>query len=204
MPPKTASNSIKELLVNSNILPVTPKKETLPHIHLKLSEIKYEYELDSLSDFKILQIVRNPYDRMVSSYFHKLRMGDIFGNKKIEFQKFLELILECKTINNFPSCLYEDYTIVNKSITSKIHWGGSRLFESQSRWNDLNYDFNFFKLEDLKNDTSHFSKIVGAETQKLKIINKNTIDIDYSTFLTEHNKSLIEKIFYDDFENFSY
>lgn len=203
MPPKTASNSIKEMLRMSGVNLLPPKKQTLPHIHLKLSEIKNEYELVNLLSYNIIQVVRNPYDRMVSSYYHQLRLLPNSKFKEIDFQKFLELLLECYCHQNFLECFYEDLSFIDKSIDSKIHWGGSRLFNLQSSWNDLNHDLVYFKLEDLKVNISPLSDFMGLELTHLPKINNNPIT-DYSNLLSSKNKELIEKIFVKDFETYSY
>lgn len=203
MPPKTASNSIKEMLRVSGVDLAPPKKQTLPHIHLKLSEIKTEYELGNLSDYNIIQVVRNPYDRMVSSYYHQLRLLPNGNFSKMGFQEFLELLLECNNPKNFLECFYGDLTFVNESINSKVHWGGSRLFNLQSSWNDLNYDLVYFKLEDLKTNIKTLSDFIGTKLTQLPKINNNPIT-EYSNLLSPENKVLIERIFYKDFETYSY
>jgi hypothetical protein len=203
MPPKTASNSIKEMLRISGVNLTSPKKQTLPHIHLKLSEIKNEYELVNLLNYKIIQVVRNPYDRMASAYYHQLRLLPNSKFKEIGFQKFLELLLECYYHQNFLECFYEDLTFIDNSISSKMHWGGSRLFNLQSSWNDLNHDLFYFKLEDLRVNINPLSDFMGIKLTHLPKINDNSIT-DYSTLLSPKNKELIEKIFVKDFETYSY
>ena len=204
MPPKTASNSIKEMLRVSGVELTIPKKQTIPHTHLKLSEIKDQYDLERLDKYQIIQVVRNPYERMVSSYFHYLRLTPNTEYGKLTFQKFLELIFECVNSSNFLDCFYEDLEFVNNSIQSKIHWGGSRLFYPQSSWNDLNFNLVYFKLEDLSFSTLFLSEFMGVKLHNLPKINTNNSVTDYSHLFSQENKTLIEKIFLDDFETFSY
>jgi hypothetical protein len=204
MPPKTASNSIKEMLRMSGVNLTPPKKQTVPHIHLKLSEIKDQYELENFGQYKIIQVVRNPYERMVSSYFHYLRLAPNSKHSELTFQKFLEVVLECYNSSNFLNCFYDDLEFINNSINSKIHWGGSRLFNSQSSWNDLIFNLTYFKLEDLGVSTSLISEFMGVSLCNLSRINQNNSTSDYSHLLSPINKSLIQKIFFEDFERFSY
>jgi hypothetical protein len=204
MPPKTASNSIKEMLRMSGVDLTTPKKQTIPHIHLKISEIKDQYNLESLDKYNVIQVVRNPYERMVSSYFHYLRLIPNSEYGKLTFQKFLELILECSKSSNFLNCFYNDLEFINNSIKSKIHWGGSRLFDSQSSWNDLDFNLTYFKIEDLSSSMSSISEFMGINLCSLPKININNSVTDYSQILSPVNKLLIEKIFFSDFEKFSY
>ena len=68
MPPKTASNSIRTTLEEQGVV-FLKDTQKLPQVHLKLSEIINRYDIDNLDDYKIIQIVRNPYSRFVSSFF---------------------------------------------------------------------------------------------------------------------------------------
>jgi hypothetical protein len=62
MPPKTASNSLKETMEKNGIkFSVPSQKISTPLIHLKLNEIIKNFEVNDLSEYKILQVTRDPY-----------------------------------------------------------------------------------------------------------------------------------------------
>jgi hypothetical protein len=62
----------------------------------------------------------------------------------------------------------------------------------------------YFKLEDLSFSTLFLSEFMGVKLHNLPKINTNNSVTDYSHLFSQENKTLIEKIFLNDFEIFSY
>jgi hypothetical protein len=112
MPPKTASNSIKQTLENNGVTFSIPiGKKIVPKIHLKLDEIVDLFDLDTLSNYKIFQIVRNPYHRFVSSYYHQMRTSAIRRNIKFvgyDLNQFTNHLYNSKKSDNFLEEFYGD------------------------------------------------------------------------------------------------
>jgi len=92
--PKTGSTSIKSALGGCQTLDHEDN-----HASLKMFIQKYGH---SVWDSKVFTVVRNPYDRLVSSYFHLKRRTvrhpvhdpDIIGNVESAFERFVLYQLE--------------------------------------------------------------------------------------------------------------
>lgn len=208
MPPKTASNSIKQTLENNGVnFSVPIGKKTVPKIHLKLDEIVDLFDLDTLSDYKIFQIVRNPYHRFVSSYYHQMRTSTIRRNIKFvgyDLNQFANHLYNSKKSDNFLEEFYGDTSSVYENINSGKNWGGSRLFDTQTSWKNIDCDVKYFKLEDVKNDISPVGKFLELPLTSLDTVNVGPKVLSYSDLINSEIKEIIDEIFNDDFINFDY
>ena len=73
-----------------------------------------------------------------------------------------------------------------------------------SEYTDINGNVNYFKLEDISNDFSPVSNLIGIDIPQLNSINVNPAEVDYDELLTEDLKIIIRELFNKDFESFSY
>lgn len=208
-PPKTGTHSITKYLTNNGIYN-SPQvnKVDYPVYHLTLSEIcnVYNISINQLFDFKIIQCVRNPYDRMVSAWLHQNRIL----NKKINFYELLCMVKENKhllpnDIDQFYSIFYEDVNHKVKSF-SNGNWGGLRFYFEQNWFNDINANVNYFKLENLKDSTEELSKFLGITTERFPHINKNILrkTVDYSLNYTNIEKNMVTEMYITDIKMFGY
>jgi hypothetical protein len=211
LPPATASNSlVKTLLENSFEYTPDPKKYPVEKIHLKLDEIMDRYDIDSLDGYKVIQVSRDPYDRTISGYYHQMRIfknPDVIGNISISghtFDDFLSHLNSTINSENFIEDFYGDSSFVNYAISSKTTWGGTRFYQTQTSWKNVECDYYKFKLEDLTNDISPLSNLINLPLTPLLPINVNPLPVDYEIHKTEQNNLIIETIFADDFINFEY
>lgn len=211
LPPKTASNSIIINLLENNFerFP-NPKKYPVEKIHLKLDEIMDRYYIDSLDGYKVIQISRNPYDRMISGYYHQIRIfeeSDVIGNISISghtFDDFLSHLNETINSENFIEDFYGDSSFVNQAISNKATWGGTRFYQTQTSWKNVECDYYHFKLEDLTNDITPLSNLINLPLTPLEPININPENVDYEIHKTPQNKLIIQNLFSEDFDNFGY
>jgi hypothetical protein len=210
VPPKTAStsvfNTIGEYGIERDVVPPSPGQ---PTIHLKLSEIKRIFEIPSFEGYTIIQIVRNPYYRMVSSYYQQLRTMPKDDYLDIEFRnmsfsQYVHHLYDAKNSDNFIRNFYGDNDFVETQISEGKTWGGLRFFDNQVDWNDLNENVNYFKLENISNDFSPVSNLIGIDIPQLNSINVNPTEVDYDELLTDDLKIIIRELFDKDFESFSY
>jgi Sulfotransferase family len=208
MPPKTASNSIRETLKDAGLAFSIPKKQILtPLIHLKLNEIVNIFEIENLLEYKIFQIVRCPYQRFISSYFHQLRILD--GDKSVIFHDY-DLLNFTKHLSNtiqsenFISSFYGNRKFVDDSINSGISWGGSRLFDTQKSWSNSNTNVTYFKLEDISNDFLPVNNFLKINSKFFYNINKSNLSHKYESLLTPQIKNIVSEIFHEDFDFFGY
>ena len=208
LPPKTASNSLRKLLIDSGFRFRPPlRKVDYPVYHLTLSEICYVYNIpiDQLSNYKIIQIVRNPYDRFISAWFHQM---DIL-NKEMSLDNLIEKLNQHKhLLPNQTDTFYENfYGSINHKEKSfaRGNWGGLRFYFNQTYWNDVNATIHYFKLEELAQDISPLSTLINFKLTDLPKIKVNSsIRDDFNIYYNEEQKKEIQKLFRDDFKILNY
>lgn len=207
-PPKTGTHSITKYFTNNGIYNSLPiHKVNHPIYHLTLSEICKIYDIctEALIDFKIIQCVRNPYDRMVSAWLHQNRIL----NKNLSFYELLCMVEEIKhllpnDIDQFYYSFYKDVNYKDKSFING-HWGGLRFYFEQNWFNDVNANINYFKLENLKNSTIDLSTFLGIKLENFPHINKNTKrNMDYNSYYDDTKKDMVTKMYKNDINLFSY
>jgi hypothetical protein len=209
-PPKTGTHSITQHLKNTGI-----ENETYvnyvqyPIYHLTLSEICNVYNItnNELIDYKILQCVRNPYNRIVSAWRHQT----FILNEKIKFIDLLNKVKDHKQL--LPNNIDDFYKLFYGSIEHKHkafrngNWGGLRFYFEQNWFNDVNADIKYFKLEDLKYSTEELSDYLHIKILKFPHINKNKDGMkesDYKLFYTDVEKSLVNEMYMNDIKLFDY
>jgi hypothetical protein len=206
MPPKTASNSIRALLQQFEYVFSTHLKMVLPQIHLRLSEIIDLHDVTDLSEYKIIQITRNPYHRYVSSFFHQNRIIPENYNsnfKNFNLTEFSKHLLDSKKSNNFIESFYGDASFINSSINRGESWGGSRLFDTQVSWDDIGANVEYFKLENLTTDISELKNFLGVNFKKLPLINSWVLN-NHMDLITPEIKDIVVELFDEDFTKFNY
>lgn len=202
MPPKTASQSFTECLLDSSIK-FDELQVSYPKIHLFLSELVDAHEIQDIEDYKIIQIVREPLERYVSSYFHQLKIIQNVNTKinDMDLDDFTEHYYRCLMAGNFLKNFYGNTNFVKNSIQSGKSWAGSRLYLNQTQWNDLDMPIHYFKLEDLKDGLEAISDLIGVYLPDLPEKNTaNKRDIQPSEFV----KHFVKLIFHSDYELLGY
>lgn len=210
MPPKTASTSLSNTLRNSGITFSTPNKThsplSTPLAHLKLDEIIKIYDVHNLSEYKILQVVRDPYQRFVSAYFQLMQIIHKVPNikfKDYKLNQFTKHLYESKKSENFITNFFGDTSFVENKIIKKEGWGGTRLFDTQISWKNLDCEITYLKLEDVSRDVSPISNFINLPIKSFDFLNssgkKNHLEL-----IDEEMKRIINELFYDDFKSFQY
>jgi len=207
LPAKTASNSFKDVILSAGkIFADYNPNIHIPKNHLIISELCKEYEIDkeSLAGFKIVQIVRNPFDRFVSAYEHQKILLPSIGS-------FDEVVLRLQKYKHYlPSDYDKFYESFYGGISYKYYsfsrgnWGGIRLYYDQSSWNDLGASVNYFKLEDVRCDMSPVARCLGFGIGEMKVKNKGKKSIDPCAYYTERTRKIIAELYADDLRKFDY
>jgi hypothetical protein len=208
LPPKTASNSLRKLLMDSGFYFRPPiRKVDYPIYHLTLSEICYVYNIpiDQLTNYKIIQIVRNPYDRFISAWFHQM---DILKTK-MSLDELIEKLGDFKhLLPNETDSFYESFygSIEHKKKSfARGNWGGLRFYFNQTYWNDMNAIIHYFKLEELTEDISSLSELINFKLDDLPKIKVNSSTrADFNNYYTDDQKKQVQKLFTDDFKDLDY
>ena len=206
MPPKTASNSIRTTLEEQGVV-FLKDTQKLPQVHLRLSEIINRYGINNLDDYKIIQIVRNPYSRFVSSFFFQKKIIPNNYNvifKDYSLEEFSTHLLKSKKTNNFVESFYGDTSFVNQQINNGISWGGTRFYDTQTSWNDLGGKINHFKLEEFSNNINKIKELIDLPISNLSHVNSQNLNLNYFSLITPKVKNIIIELFEEDFDTFGY
>ena len=209
LPPKTGSTSLKSCLVSSNILCdsiiETPNH---PTIHLLLSETlkAYNIKIDELNQYKIIQVIRNPYDRFISAMYHQniiTKKNHTVSEYFEELNKYLHLL------PNNQDLYYEKFygTILHKENNFKNNqWGGLRFWFKQEWWNDISADVNYFKLESISENLEELSEFINIKLSNFPHIRREDFirNNKYEKYFNETTRVDFEKLYNSDVKKFNY
>jgi hypothetical protein len=163
-----------------------PRLWGIEDISLALQHLTYvEIEILNLLSFEILKnaikvaIVRNPYDRAVSSFKHMAKEG----------QSFKQFLLE---YYNQPNRNHNDLAHKRPQIDFLRDKSGKIAVN------------NIIHFETLYDDFEKFVTKYNIDTAKLPHIGKQNRISTYKEYYCEETKSLVEKMFKEDIEHLGY
>lgn len=182
--PKNAGTSVKTILEEKYNYPIHifGGHFTVQQSIARAKLYKYKYE-------DIFTVVRNPYTRLVSTYFflqkkmaehiHILRNEDLtLPFKILNFDQFVRFFL--------------------LEANMKFLWMNYYMFFPQNSWIDKFKDkVIVFKQEEI----GKIEKYLG---QTLPHKNVNDVKINYSSLYNDELKKVVYSFFEEDFENFKY
>ena len=190
--PKTAGSSIQSALSEYGI--EKPRSKTsrllrhfnLPNdyqqfrftLHSTLADAQKKMPNDVFQRYKKVAFVRNPWDRMVSSYAYKIHgTKDKKRTRDDDFETFLQTEFKRKKI---------------QQVEYLQNSGGK-----------LECDF-IGRFENLAEDYQKLGEVLGIELPALPTLNKSKGRSDYRDYYNDATKALIAKHYQDDIDFFEY
>ena len=200
--PKTAGQTIEKTLNifgKDNNGSLKPSSDILYGIqegrslqHLTIQEIK-KIRLSEFKSYKKIAFVRNPFDRIISEFFWRLKY---FGKKTVSFKYFLvEEVIPRK--NGIPKMMKNFYQHENIVKLIDDHYMDQYKFIADKN-GDVIVDF-VGKFENLYDD---FKKACGLELINQKI--HSTKHNHYKEYYDSETISLVKKCYEKDLEFFKY
>lgn len=194
MPPKTASNSLRESLISSQIkFDSFDPNYHKPNTHLYLSELVENFKIDNVDEYKIVQIYRNPYEKFKSAFYHLTSLIDgRLTKSNLGLNEFVIQYRDCILSDDYVKCMYRDPEFVYDSIRKKINFGFTRYFVEQYKWNDLNKKVHYLDISKMDS----LSEVIGYELPKIWSLNKFR---GQKEELNENSIQIISEIYEKDF-----
>lgn len=154
---------------------------------LKSEAIFIEKE-ELISNYFKVATIRNPYDRILSLFRHRLKKGSrCLVNKYSldlnDFEKYLKKI--------YNKIEFEGYN--SEPLSSIIKIDNNQL---------LNLDFKI-RFENYSSDIIQFFKHIGFDIKNIPH-EKKTNSFNFKNFYTKRSKAIVEEIYKLDFEHFDY
>lgn len=182
--PKTGGASILQLCLRHGIRVIDHDLRNPNYVSLA----QYRSLNPNIHSFAI---VRNPWDRVVSSY-HFLRKGGIKGGDRLDADRFVN---QYKNFSQFVLNAFE-----SREILDQIH------FRPQYKWisDDQGVAVDMVgKFEKLQMYFSKWCKSIGLPNYKLPHVNKST-HRSYKEYFDEQTIEIIRNNYRKDIEIFNY
>jgi len=175
-PGRSGGTSIKKFLAQNFKDCTRCGHKSLSHIERLVSDAGYNPH-----EFKKITCVRNPWDRMVSNYFHTLKHNKIPET---------HLLIQIKNFRENLRAILQD-----RPMTDNLYHNFFPNYE----------DFDFVvRLENIHKDMKSLCEILCIDYIFLDKSNSSNPGIPYNLFYDKESSELIEKYFYRCIEKFDY
>jgi hypothetical protein len=196
-------NVFPEMVTNSKATPVSSKSET--DTQYILHERYLKYKSYNLGQTKFITFVRNPYDRIISSYYYYLL--SIYCDNSSDKNDFLELLitpiqlLKTKSINELILILKADFKkyILNEveNLTEDFNYILCPQYKFiVDKNNKIPNDISVYKLEEYTSE-SQAGKFFKFDNFNLKIY-------DHSEYFDDETLEIVNRKYSMDFKLLGY
>jgi len=185
--PKTGSDSISRTLKKNDInwsrIPYKHRHRSHTSYMMNINFLKKTFQIKDIVNYFTFTIVRNPWDRCVSSFywFEKQKWID----EKYNFKSYIKSYFN----NEFGDIKY------SQKMRCKYTW---LVNESD----DIKIDF-IGKFENIQNDFSIICEKIGINQRKLPHINK-TKHKHYTEYYDDETREIVAEKYAKDIEYFGY
>jgi chondroitin 4-sulfotransferase 11 len=152
--------------------------------HSRPEEIR-RFHTDTWNKSRKFTVVRNPWDRFVSFFFHARKHGAL-RDPNVDFNFFV----------------YHFFTDPAKVIGRKSVEGPIRFIEPCSYWLDSDIDY-IVEFENIHTDLSRMDKELSIATKKLPHENRNK-HRKYSSYYNASSVEIIREEYKEDISRFGY
>lgn len=184
---KCGGTSLREILKNDITFNILKSHSTALEVK------KYFYEkkvFDYFNNSFIFSFIRNPFEWTVSLF------------------NFIKYNVEHENYNEIKEYDFDDFCkwIVKAIAIKKQNTNGTYntltefLYDNE---NNLLVDF-VGRIENYEHDIKQIAKIINIDINEIPKLNKNKIQSDYKLYYNPDTKTIIEKLFKKDLENFNY
>ena len=209
LPSKVGSTSFSNMIKESGI--EYELCSTLKHPFI--SELLQCKKLEDFYNYSIIQLCRNPIDRLVSAYFFQRQLiKDKEKYKKfldLDFNSFVKLIAE--NVKHLPDhtkkfCfnVFDDMNFSTRMAPTSY---GVRFYLPQVRWNDMGMKVKYLKLEDLKKNVKYAYQVLGDDIKLIfpeSNITKNKTSKLYIEMYSKESLEIVKEIYKEDFKILNY
>jgi len=157
----------------------------------------YDYDSGRFNQSYKFAVVRNPWDRLVSSYFY-LKQGGIGFFDTIFADRYLDKI---NTFDEFISHLDNDLKFREK-ILSWVHFVPQSDFLKLNGAVDNN-EVHILKLENVNEEIPHLCDKLGLEPVELQKVNQSKRNA-YQDYYDDYRREIVAEIYSEDIKFFNY
>lgn len=160
--------------------------------HRKIIDYKDLFSKKQFKKYYKFTFVRNPWDRLVSTYFF-LKKGGLTDKDKVWAEKHLG------QYDNFKD--FVSGWLIEENISNSLHFQHQHVFLENEN-GKIEVDF-IGRFENLESDFKIVTKNIGID-RELKKTNVSHRDSDYRKYYDTKTANIVRKVYSKDIELFNY
>jgi chondroitin 4-sulfotransferase 11 len=157
-----------------------------------------------IGEFYHFTFVRNPFDRVVSSYFSKIKAGSGKHGSKVNKFGIPKFIQSIDTRLKKGDVSFEDFVSIlseNKRLYTEKHFRPQSRFLTPKCWDNMSF---IGRYENLQLDWDLICRENNLTTVALPYKNKSVGRTHYREYYNDHTRSVISSLYKEDFDRFGY